>query len=275
MPLWLIIINIEWLLILRQQRIHISFPYALKNTYIGYFYGFVTPGGLGSYLRALYLKQESNAPLPKCLSNLVTFNTVELITLLLFGSIGGLFFLGQYPYLILLDLLLLFSVTVVFIFFIRQKKSKQLFDKLLKTQIFRSIQGFTNDPLQTFYEDLPSFKNLRLPFLISIISWSVFFTQLYFIAQLFEIHIPYLTMFFMCAIAATIATIPISISGVGTRDAALVGLLSVYNVPPANSISFTLFWFTIFWLTPGIIGAFVTLIEHKKFPIKINPKVRT
>jgi len=266
MPLWLVIINIEWQLILKQQHIHVSFTYSLKNCFIGYFYGFITPGGFGNYLRALYLKKESNAPLPKCISNIITFNTIDLITLFIFGSIGGLFLLGQYPYLIILSLLLLFSITGIFVFFLRQKKSKQLFEKLLKTQIFQTIQGFTDDSLETFYEDLPNFKNLRLPFLISLISWFVFFSQLYFIAQLFNIHVPYLIMFFMCAIAATIAAIPISLYGVGTRDAALAVLLSVYNVSPENSISFTLFWFTIFWVTPSIIGAFVTLIEHKKLP---------
>jgi uncharacterized protein (TIRG00374 family) len=267
-PFWLIVINIEWQLILKQQHIHVSFTYSLKNTFIGYFYGFITPGGFGNYLRALYLKQESSVPLPKCISNIVTFNTVDLITLFVLSSIGGLFLLGQYPYLFILSLLLLITVTTIFIFFLRQKKSKQLFEKLLKTQIFQTIQGFTDDPLETFYEDLPSFRSLRLPFLISFFSWFVFFSQLYLIAQLFSIHVPYFTLFFMCAIAATFAAIPVSFYGLGTRDVALVALLSLYNVSPENSISFTLFWFTIFWVTPSIIGAFITLLEHKKLPTR-------
>jgi len=75
----------------------------------------------------------------------------------------------------------------------------------------------------------------------------------------------------MFAISATVAAIPISVHGVGTRDATLVALLSIYNISPENSISFTLFWFTVFWVTPSIIGAFITLFEHKKLPGK--PKV--
>jgi uncharacterized protein (TIRG00374 family) len=235
---------------------------------IGYFYGFVTPGGFGNYLRALYLKQESNAPLPKCISNIITFNTVDLITLFLLSSIGGLFLLGQYPYLIVLSLFCLIMVIVVFTFFLRQKKSKQLFNRLLKTQIFQTIQRYINDPIETFYEDLPSFKDLRLPFLISFVGWVVFFTELFVIAQLFDIHVPFLTLFFMLAIAASIASVPISLYGLGTRDVALVGLLSIYNVPPENCISFTLLWFTIFWVTPSIIGAFITLLEHQRISLK-------
>lgn len=270
-PFWLLVLNIEWQLILKQQNIHVSFAYSLKNYFIGYFYGFITPGGIGNYLRALYLRQESNVPLPKCISNIITFNTIDLITLFILSSIGGLVLLGQYPYLFILSLLFLFSVTAVFVFFLRQKKSKQLFEKLIKTQIFQTIQGYMDDPIETFYEDLPSFKSLRLPFLISFVGWLVFFSELYLIAQLFDIHVPYLTLFFILAIAATIASIPISIYGLGTRDAALIALLSLYGVSPENCISFTLFWFTVFWVTPSIIGAFITLFEHKKLPSK--PKV--
>jgi len=261
-------INIEWQVILRQQRIHVSFTYSLKNYLIGSFYGFITPGGVGNYLRALYLKQESNTPLPKCISNIITLNTIDLITVFILSSIGGIFLLGKYPYLFIISILLLITITLLFIFYLRQKKSKQLFEKLLKTRIFQSIQRFMDDPIETFYEDLPSFKSLRLPFLISFISWFVFNTELYFIAQLFGISVPYLAMIFMFSITSTIASIPISVHGLGTRDATLVALLALYNVSPEISISFTLFWFTIFWVSPSIIGAFITLIENKKLPTR-------
>ncbi len=266
LPLFVLVINLEWQILLKKQKIHVSFWYTFKNYFIGYFYGFITPGGFGNYLRALYLREESNTPLPKCISNIVTLNTIDLIALFIISSIGGLFLLGRYPYLLLISLASLIVVTAIFIFFLRQKKSKQLFQKLLNTQIFQTIQRFMDDPIETFYEDLPGFKDLVLPFLISFLSYVVFFTELYFIAQLFGISVPYSTLFFMFAISATVAAIPISVHGVGTRDATLVALLSIYDISPENSISFTLFWFTVFWVTPSIIGAFITLVENKKLP---------
>ena len=265
-PITFFLLNIQWRMILKRQSIHVSFSYSLKNLFIGYFYGFITPGGFGSFLRALYLKNESNAPLPKCISNIITFNIIDYITIFVLGSIGGLFLLEQYPYLFILILILLFIVTFLFIFFLRQKKSKDLFKKLLHTQIFHFIQHYVKDPIESFYEDLPSFKSLLLPFLVSFFSWFVFYIELYLIAQLFNIHIPFITFIFMLAVTSSIAVIPISIYGLGTRDATLVALFSLYNIPPENSISFTLFWFTVFIITPSIIGAFITVLENKKFP---------
>ena len=263
---YILVINLEWQILQRKQNIHVSYWYSLKNYFIGYFYGFITPGGLGNYLRALYLREESKTPLPKCISNIVTLNSIDLIALFIISSIGGIFLLGRYPYLLAISIVFLIAATTIFIFFIRQKKSKQLFERLLKTQIFQTAQRFMDDPIETFYEDLPRFRDLWLPFLISFLSYVVFFTELYLIAQLFGITVPYLTLFFMVAISATVATIPISVHGVGTRDATLVALLSMYNISPENSVSFTLFWFTVFWIAPSIVGAFITLIENKKLP---------
>ncbi|VVB61016.1 Lysylphosphatidylglycerol synthase TM region [uncultured archaeon] len=267
-PIIFCIFNIQWQMILKRQCIHVSFTYSFKNLFISYFYGFITPGGFGAYLSALYLKNESKTPLPKCVSNIITFNTIDYITIFILGSIGGLFLLGQYPYLFILILILLFFVSFLFIFFLRQKTSKHLFNKLLHTQIFEFIQHYVEDPIESFYEDLPSFKSLVIPFLISFFSWFVFYTELYFIAQLFNIHITYITFIFMLAITSSIAIIPISIYGLGTRDAIIVALFSLYNIPPENSISFTLFWFTLFLITPSIIGVFITVLENKKLPSK-------
>lgn len=269
-PIIFFIFNIQWQMILKRQCIHVSFIYSFKNLFIGYFYGFITPGGFGAFLSALYLKNESKTSLPKCISNIMTFNTIDYISIFILGSIGGFFLLGRYPYLFILILVLLFFVTFLFTFYLRQKTSKHLFDKLLQTQIFKFIQQYVKDPIESFYDDLPSFKSLLLPFLVSFFSWIVFYTELYLIAQLFNIHIPYITFFFMLAIASSIAIIPISIYGLGTRDATLVALFSLYNIPPENIISFSLFWFTVFLITPSIIGSFITLLENRKLSSRIE-----
>jgi len=267
-PVIFVVINIECQMVFKRQRIHVSFLYSLKNLLIGYFYGFITPGGLGAFLRALYLKHESKAPLPKCLCNLITFNTIDYISIFILGSIGGLFLLGQYPVLYMLILALLFIMIFLFFFFFRQKTSKHLFQKLIQTQLFQIIQQYMQDPMESFYEDLPSFRSLLLPFLFAFFGWIVFYTELYLIALfLFHIHIPYITFVFMLAVTSSLAVIPISVYGLGTRDAIVVALFSVYNVPPENSISFTLFWFTLFFITPSIIGAFITVWENKKLPL--------
>ena len=65
----------------------------------------------------------------------------------------------------------------------------------------------------------------------------------------------------MVAIANVIASLPITIYGLGTREIAMISLFSIFNVSPEKIVSLSLFWFVIIWLLPSIIGAAITVKE--------------
>jgi hypothetical protein len=259
----LLLTNFQWQIVLKKQKIHVSFLYSLKNILIGYFYGFITPGGFGAYTRSLYLKHESKEPLPKCVSNIITFNTIDYLSLLLLGAIGGLLLSGRFLYLFLTIVIVLVVVFALFLFFLKKEKSKIMFKKIIQSRIFETVKDRLEDPLDSFYENLPSFKDILLPFSISIIGWVIRFSELYLISMLFLINVPYLYFILIIAVANVVASLPISIYGLGTREATLITLFSIFNVVPENILSLSLFWYVLVWLFPSLIGALVTLVESK------------
>jgi hypothetical protein len=256
--------NIQWQILLKKQKINVSFLNSFKNIFIGYFYGFITPGGFGAYIRAWYLKYDSKAPLPKCVSNIITFNTIDYITLLLLGAVGALLLSGQFPNLFLPIIIVLIIVLSLFVFFLKKEKSKIVFTKLVQSKIFAALKDRIEDPIESFYENLPSFKDVILPFFISIIGWIIRFSELYIISLLFDIHVPYFYFIFIIAVADVIATIPISIFGLGVREGSLITLFSIYSIIPEKILSLSLFWFALVWFFPSIIGAIITVFESKK-----------
>ena len=256
--------NIQWQILLKKQKINVTFLYSLKNIFIGYFYGFITPGGLGAYTRAFYLKYESKAPLPKCFSNIITFNTIDFITLLLLGLIGGILLSGQFPRLFLPILIVLLFVLALFIFFLKKDKSKLVFTKIVQSRIFATVKDRLEDPIESFYENLPTFKDVLLPFVISIIGWIIRFSELYLISVLFNINVPYLYFIFIIAVSDVVAVIPITIFGLGLREGTMISLFSIYAIIPERIVSLSLFWFVLVWIFPSIIGAIITLFESKK-----------
>ncbi len=268
----LINVNIVWQILLKKQKIHVGFWYSMKNILIGFFYGFITPGGFGAFLRAYYLREESKVPLPKCISNIITYNSMDFLALLLLGVIGGIFLLGNHPHIMIALVVMFVLLFSLFVFFLRQKTSKSWFNRLLKSRIFAAIQSYMDDLVESFYEDLPSFKDILLPFMLSIWGWMLMFTEMYLIGQLFSISVPFFSFVFSFAIANIIATIPISIYGLGTRDATLLTLFTVFAVIPERVISFSLFWFIIFWLTPSVLGGVVTFVESRKSEIAFLKK---
>jgi uncharacterized membrane protein YbhN (UPF0104 family) len=70
------------------------------------------------------------------------------------------------------------------------------------------------------------------------------------------------------AVANFIASIPITIYGLGTRDVTMISLFSLFGVPSANILGLSIFWFGIIWLFPSIIGAIVTLNESRNDRLK-------
>jgi len=256
--------NIQWQILLKKQKIHVSFPYSLKNIFIGYFYGFITPGGFGAYIKALYLKHESRQPLPKCISNIITFNTIDFLSLLVLGLIGSFFLSSRFPYLFVTIVIVSIIVSSLFLFFLKKEKSKVVFTKIVQSNIFSVVKDRLEDPIETFYENLPSFKDVLLPFFLSIFGWIVRFSELYLISRLFDIEVPYISFIFIIAVANVVASLPISIYGLGTREITLISLFSIFAVAPEKIISLSLFWFAVIWLLPSIVGAIITFFESKK-----------
>ncbi len=260
----LISTNIQWQILLKKQKIHVSFFYSLKNIFIGYFYGFITPGGFGGYIRALYLKNESGQPLPKCVSNIVTFNTLDFLSLLVLGLIGGFFLSSRFPIIFIAIIIVSVIFASLFIFFLKKNKSQAVFTKFFQLNIFSKLKDRLEDPIETFFENLPSLKDIILPFSLSIFGWIIRFSELYLISKLFDIQVPYISFIFIISVAYVVASLPISIYGLGTREATLITLFSIFAVTSEKIISLSLFWFAVIWLLPSIVGAIITAFESKK-----------
>jgi uncharacterized protein (TIRG00374 family) len=287
----LFLVNIEWQLLLKRQRIQVSYWYSIKNFFIGYFYGFITPGGLGAYTRALYLQDESGVPLPKCFSNIIIFNTIEFFSMLIPGAVGALILSSIYPYLFGIIIMIIFIITFLYLFFFKSEYSRSLFKKIVQSRIFSGLKERLEDSIGSFHEDIPSFKDVLAPFGLSVTGWFLKYCFLYFVANMFQITIPFVYFISIMAVVDVIASIPISSYGLGIRDGSLIYLLTHYvfidgkmisinqleSIPSASIItaeqvvSFSLFLYVIIWLFPSLIGAIVTIYEtHRSHGIKIN-----
>jgi uncharacterized protein (TIRG00374 family) len=267
----LIIVNFEWQLILKIHNIHVNFLYSLKNIMIGYFYGFITPGGFGGYTRAFYLKDESGETIQKCFVNILLLSTLDYLTLLLIGIIGAFVISSRFPSIFPIFIFLFILIIMLLVFLIRKETGKVFIRKLLYSKLLNQYSSKWDKYLDNLYEDIPKINQLILPAIISILGWILWFSLLYLISTLFSINVPFYYFIIILPIANIIALLPITIQGLGTREAALIGLFSIFNVPQENILGFSLFWFVISWLIPSIIGTFITIYETKRKPeIKKN-----
>jgi len=84
-----------------------------------------------------------------------------------------------------------------------------------------------------------------------------------------DISINFITITLFMAISNLISLMPISISGLGTRDATLIYLFSLIGLNPETAVSYAFLVFIAFFLCGGLMGAFAWWIK----PFNLNLKV--
>jgi uncharacterized protein (TIRG00374 family) len=256
-----VISTIEWQYLLKKQDIHVSFLYSIKNIFIGYFFGFIIPGGIGGYTRALYLKDRAERPLEICLFNIGIINTIDIITLFLISIIGAFLFSSIYPFLFY-PLLLFCMLWIIFLgIFIHQKTWKWIVSLLFRFTILKPYHQKISTSIPTLEKILPKKSQIIVTGLLSFIGWVLRFSLFYVFLRSFSIEVDYISLILIIAIANIIAMIPISIYGLGTRDAILVSFFSLYSVSSDLVLGVSLFWFFVIWVVPSIIGAIISFFE--------------
>ncbi len=255
----ILITNYEWQILLKKQKILVDFSSSLKNILLGYFYGFITPGGIGAYTRVFYLHKTSRVSIHKCLSNIILFNTLDYITLLLIAFIGGVLVVMSFPnlyyFLFIIITILCVVILLTYLFIIRRDLLHYLVERWFHSYV---------DSIKTFYEDIPSIKDMILPFVISMFGWIIRFYIFYLIAQLFSIHIDLSSFIAIVSLANIIASVPITIYGLGTREATLITLFSLFDIPAENTMSLSIFWFVVIWLFPSFLGGVIAFLEGRE-----------
>ena len=192
--------NIQWQVLLKKHKIKMSFIASFKNILIGYFFGFITPGGLGAYTRTLYMQDDTGEPLEKCLSNVIINNTIDYIALLLIGVIGGLFLSSIYPYFFLIIVIVLLIELFLFFSLLQKESWRNILKRLFQSKFFNPFRDRLHNSIDAFFENMPKPKDIILPFSISFIGWIVRFAILFIISKLFFIDVPFIYFIFIIAI---------------------------------------------------------------------------
>lgn len=246
-----------------------SIQYNLKDSFIvylvGIYVGVVTPGRLGEFVKVLYLKSDKQISLSKGMSSVLVDRLFDLYLLIILGLISIWKF----------DILGIFSNTVTLLLVIIISAPLCILNKKLMTTIVGLIYKYVikikvqfEEKFDDFYKGINQLINLKLIFtaILTCLGYLVFFTQCYLIAIAMGISINFITITLFMAISNLISFIPISISGLGTRDATLIYLFSLIDLSPELAISYAFLVFFTFFVCGGLMGGIAWFL--KPLPIK-------
>ncbi len=249
----------KWKMIAEKQDINVKFLKMVKINLIGLFYGTVTPLWLGDWVRIFYLKEESSCPLGRCASNVIIDQLIEFFSLFVLSIFGSFILLKKFPSLFFMVFLFFIFLLAVAIFFMEKKRSKRILGVIYKYIIPSRLKEFMANEFQYFYENIPPLSYLIKPLVVEIFSYLLFFTQIYIVALSLSLSIPYIHFVLIYPISSLIGMIPITISGFGTREGALINLLSIYGVAKENAVALSITGYFITIFIPAMIGGLLSI----------------
>ena len=175
----------------------------------------ITPSNLGDVIKAYYLKD--NIPASKTIGGVITERMFDVLTLVLFSLIG-MTFCKRYE-LAFIALIILFCIIAVFLLAhagfnfrlpIKSSWNEKIQNLILSMKLLTNKKGF-----------LIILSCSLLTWFISIVQTLTFFYAL-------DISVPLVFAMANIPIAIFIGLIPVTLGGMGTRDAAIIFLFFEY-----------------------------------------------
>lgn len=257
--------TLKWFIIARKQKTKIPFIKAFKINIISLFYGFITPSKIGSVIRADYLKEYNNGKLGKGISNFVLDKVLDLCSLVILAIIFSVMFKdvldGNYLIYFWILLILLFAV---FLIFIDKKRSKFFLKIVYKKILPEKMKVKAKEGFDSFYEDMPKKRYFILFLFANIVNWIVLYTISYFVGLSLGIELSFFYYMAILPIATLVAQIPITIAGLGTREATMMSLFKVVGAGYTKVFSMSMISLFITTIIPTAIGSFLIFKSRRK-----------
>ncbi len=241
---------------------------------VGFVIGITTPGRIGDISKACYLRERM--PLGRGIATVVIDRLIDIFTLFFLAILGTVVFVYAYSEFLqsgfLSVLLVFFSAFLLSAFLVLTKRD---IVKGFARPIFRRfVPGKYKSGMRiTFHDFYLGLRDIRkrgrlvaFSVAVSLISWLIIILQVKLVSMALSLEIDYLFLLSVMPVVTLLDILPISFSGLGTREVALIFFLGILSVPMVTAVSFSVLIFLLDYL---VLVPFGLLFWFMK-PIRIE-----
>ncbi len=263
---------LKWNFLIKSYGIKFPLSKSCRAWLVGFGIGQITPGRIGDFARAYYLKSETR--IGKSLTTVIIDRVIDVAILIGLAIISMFLFITYYvPDLSLMPVLVF--IAVAFAVFLLLLTKESLVRKVIKP-FYRFIPEKFSKPgksvFSDFYSGLATIKkdkkNLFFSTALGAFIWLFSIFEYWLIAVALGVDISLAFMFIAVPITVLMETLPISFSGVGLRDISLIFFFSFVGVPAASAVSIGLLM-----LLANYMMAFLGLLFWFRDPIRLEKLV--
>jgi len=246
---------LRWKLLL--QRIGVN--YAYKNALLAFtssnFIAFITPGRLGELAKSFYVKADKGIAVAYTLPTVFLDRIFDMYTLLLFALWGILEYaiITEEQFFIFPIFLIIIISPLIFL------NRRFLYLLARGTRKFPKVEQF----ILTFANGIGKFKlkDLIGAILLTFAAYIFLFLVAQSIGESLQLGFTIIEYAIIISIANILSFLPISIAGIGTREAAFIFLFALKNYAAEVAVLYSVLVFLIFFVVGGFLGYICFLIK--------------
>jgi uncharacterized protein (TIRG00374 family) len=206
--------------------------------------GIVTPGRVGEVVRVAYLKNDAGANPGVALFSVVVDRLLDLLVLAIVGGAGLAVWQLRWhvPWWAWLLLGPLVAVPLLIVVPPVRRRALQWLKRRRKVR--PDTEKRTDWDLRSALVDSTARlgttsgkRALAAGLLLSGLAFGVLATQAWFLAQALGLSLGWVDVALMLALANLVGSLPLSVAGVGTREAVLVVLMGARLIPPESALA--------------------------------------
>lgn len=275
---WILLLTVrhlKWKIVIDFFDPSVSFFRSFSIFLKGVFWGLVTPGKIGEFYRAKYLKDVSSLSLARALTTVIVDRLVDVLGTALI-SLTAVFVLiysmqAKIPFLIIIFIILVLFLSVSI--FIVKDKAKTILKFIFKIFLPQFLLKKSGSWLEDFFNDLRAIKfHLYIKsFVYDLITYLCTAFALYFLGLSLNLDVPWWYFYLVDPFVSLAVLLPVSVLGVGIREVSYVFLFSFFAIDLDQAVVFSLMvmFFNILTGVPGLILFFTP----RSFLPFHNPKI--
>ncbi len=263
-PLFIVAIvllrGLRWQYLLQRIGIEYTLGRSSMVWVIGAFASAVTPGKVGDAVRAVYVERETDASFGEAFLTVFIDRLWDLMTVLVAGMITVFVFSHVYIEIPSIWILIAGGLVVIAILYMVMRKGlmqrllRPLFDVLVPER-YKDRFSFH---FHSFYDSLHVYKRSPREFavvmVLTLAYWALVFALAFYVTWLLGGGVSFGYMVLIMPIVTLVELIPISVAGLGTRDATVIYFFSLVGVSSAEAVGFSIAYLLIGTYLTSLLG---------------------
>lgn len=264
--LMILIKGVRWSYLLRMQGV--SYPvWDAFLIYLGSLYwGTVTPGRVGDFIKVLYLRRDRGMSVGQGMSSVLVDRVFDLYILLILGCTGLMLHpLPGHPEL-MKGVWVFFGILILISFLaFHRKTGEYLVKTVFQKALGDKLQGHAEDAFQDFHKGMEAFYRPAIlwPIFLTAASYVTFFTGCWVLALAMGIGIKATYLAFCIAVVNIVSLV--SFAGVGTREATFILLFGLQGFTQSEALAYSTLFFVVGSIGICLIGFLAYLMKPVKF----------